>query len=519
MKQIYYNGSIITMDKQEDVACIVVEDGIITHVGDLVEDSEAELIDLKNKTLLPAFIDAHSHVATYSKLATVVDLNTAKSIADILNLLTEYKLKHNITKDQFIIGFGYDNNFLSDLRHPNINDLKDFDNPVMLTHKSGHMGVLNEVGLAFVGYDKNSVDPEGGIIEKDAQGNLTGYLEEKAFIDIMPLVPGPSADVLVKNMRDAQLVYASQGIATAQDGLVRQADMDLLLLFVHNKALFMDIVAFIDVVDHRHLMDEYYETFKAYHEHFKIGGYKLFLDGSPQGRTAWMREAYADDSEYFAYPIYEDAQVEKFFKYAIEEGHQILVHCNGDAACEQMIRCYRNALAGKESLLRPVMVHAQLLQVNQIAALKELNIIPSYFVAHCKYWSDIHLQNFGEERGSNISPIQSTIDADVLFTMHQDSPVILPNMLETIQAAVTRTSIKGTKLNQAEAISVYDALKGLTINAAYQYFEEASKGSLSVGKRADLMILDQNPLTVAKTDIEKIKVLKTIKDGVVIYQA
>ncbi len=521
MTQLYKNGTIITMNNHKTAQCAVVENGVIAYVGSeggAASFAPQEVVDLKGATLLPAFIDPHSHIGSYAKLFSVAELSGAKTIADIVQILQQYKQTNGADEHQLIVGFGYDNNFLKEKRHPTAEELNAIKNPVLITHKSGHMGVLNSRALAEFGITKDTPAKSGGVIGKTADGELNGYLEETAFMEAAAKVPTPSAESLVQFIKRGQQLYASYGIATAQDGAVKAADWDVLEMFAQQRAFYMDVVAYVLINDSKHLVDNHYKNYKTYNNGLRIGGYKLFLDGSPQGRTAWMREAYADDNAYFGYPIYKDEEVRQFFSHAIEEGMQILVHCNGDAACEQMLRCYEQALCGRVSTLRPVMVHAQLLQKDQLQKTKQLGIVTSFFAAHCKYWADIHIKNFGKTRGENISPVRSAAECGIVYTMHQDSPVIAPNMLETVQAAVTRTSINGTLLNQAECVSVYDALAGVTCNAAYQYFEEDTKGSIEVGKRADFVVLSKNPLDVPADTIEQIEVLKTIKDGMVIFE-
>lgn len=195
----------------------------------------------------------------------------------------------------------------------------------------------------------------------------------------------------------------------------------------------------------------------------------------------------------------------------MDENRQLLCHCNGDAASQQMLNAFRHSRQ-KTTDTRPVMVHAQTLRPDQLPQLKETGIMPSYFVAHVYYWGDVHIKNLGVERAGKISCTGSALKEGVCFTFHQDTPVIHPDMLETVSIAVNRMTKEGVLLGEDERISVMEALKAVTINAAYQYFEEEKKGSIKEGKLADLVILQQNPLKVDKKDIGKIQILETIKE-------
>lgn len=272
----------------------------------------------------------------------------------------------------------------------------------------------------------------------------------------------------------------------------------------------------------------------------------MILDGSPQGRTAWMKEPYEPErqntienkKEYKGYPAMKYEDIVRNIKFVKENGLQILAHCNGDAAAEEYIKALQECEENEPSYpkqeniqmqeyeqqenttnnnnekkikdLRPVIIHAQLISKEDLLKAKKIGAIPSFFVAHVYYWGDVHLKNFGEKRANRISPVKEAVDNNIIFTLHQDSPIIKPNMLETIWCAVKRQTKSGKILGQDERISVYDALKGVTINAAYSYFEETKKGSIEEGKKAQFVILDKNPLEVPIDEIPNIKIVKTI---------
>ena len=198
---------------------------------------------------------------------------------------------------------------------------------------------------------------------------------------------------------------------------------------------------------------------------------------------------------------------------------QILAHCNGDAACDQYIRMCRSVKDEGYDLsgIRPVLIHGQLLGIDQLEAVREIPLIPSFFAAHVYHWGDVHVKNLGWNRASHISPAASAEKKGILYTFHQDSPVIEPDMMETVWCAVNRKTKSGTVLGEEERIPVLEALKAVTLHAAYQYFEEGEKGSIRPGKRADFAILDRNPLAVEPDELRDIQVQQTIKDGRVIF--
>jgi predicted amidohydrolase YtcJ len=260
-----------------------------------------------------------------------------------------------------------------------------------------------------------------------------------------------------------------------------------------------------------------------YVDHVKIGGYKILLDGSPQGRTAWMRKPYENSGDYCGYPWLTDEQVHECVKKSIADNQQLLTHCNGDAASEQLLNVYEAELAASDNPnkanLRPVMIHCQTVGDDQLDRMAAIKMVPSIFVGHTWYWGDVHLKNFGDARGRRVSPVKSALDRGLVYNFHTDTPITRPIMLHSAWAAANRITRSGAEIGPEQRVSAYEALKGITINSAYAYFEEDTKGSIKAGKRADLVILSENPLKGDAMKIRDIKVLETIKDGETIYKA
>ena len=326
----------------------------------------------------------------------------------------------------------------------------------------------------------------------------------------------PSIDKLLEGYEKAQNKYLSYGITTLQEGYMSKELLPLYKALIASKKLKVDVVEYPDYASIEEFKNEFPKSYKEYNEHFKIDGLKMILDGSPQGRTAWMKTPYVGEKEYKGYPNMKAEDIEKNIKYAKENNLQILAHCNGDAAAEEFIDICEKV--GNVEKIRPVIIHAQLITNAELEKAKKLGLIPSFFVAHVYYWGDTHIKNFGLVRASKISPVKTAINNDMIYTLHQDSPIIEPNMLETIWCAVKRQTKEGKFLGKDECISVIQALKGVTINAAYQYFEENEKGSIKKGKIADLVVLDKDPLKTEIDKIRNIKVLETIKSGKTLYK-
>ena len=536
MNLIFYNGKIITMedkDAKEAFAnapeAVWIKDGIIAGTGKLDEleklaGENAVKRDLRGKCLMPSFIDAHGHVVMNGQMASWADLSECRSFKDIADVLGQYIEENKFTCEDVVMGFGYDHNFLEEGRHPNkrVLDQVSKEIPIFILHISAHFACGNSLLLELAGINENTPALQGGVIGRiENSDEPDGYVEESAVgLLQQAIIPRIKFDFGAM-MRNMQQIYAENGVTTVQDGATTENDIKMLAEMNRQGGLKLDIVSYpLMPAGAAVIMEKYAAYCGSYVNRLKIGGYKLVLDGSPQGRSAWMTEPYlGEDPGYCGYPWMEDGMVADYVKQAVAENKQILAHCNGDAASEQFLNAYEKAVNEKKSGkdLRPVMIHCQTVRNDQLERMAGLNMIASIFVGHVWYWGDIHVKNFGDERGNHISPVKDAIDRGVCVNFHQDTPVTKPDMLHSVWCAVNRVSRNGNIIGRDQAVSVYDALKAVTINSAYQYFEEDSKGSIMIGKRADLVILDQSPLEVEPMHIRNIRVLETIKDGETIF--
>lgn len=526
-RTLYINGEIITMDP----ACfqpeaVLVEEGVVKQLGRkeslLKRYPGARLFDLQGNVLAPAFLDSHSHLTMLATTLESVSLSDAGNFKEIVEKIRAFRRDRGLSDRDWICGFGYDHNFLEEKQHPTreILDQASLVNPIVISHASGHMGVMNSAALQAAGIGKDTPDPDGGVIGR-TKGVPNGYLEEAAFTHYSSVLPAPSREQSRRRMAKAQRVYLEHGITTVQDGYTKKEQWELLKDMAESGELLVDTVCYLDLKDNRNIARENPAYFKSYHNRLKIGGYKIFLDGSPQGRTAWLSEPYENARDgYRGYGTYQNDQVRRFVRAALEDRTQLLAHCNGDAAANQLLDAWKAEAASfpqAAQFMRPVMIHAQLVRREQLKQMAKLGMIASFFVSHTYYWGDVHLRNLGPDRARRISPARSAMEEGVIYTFHQDSPVAPPDMLHTVWCAAVRATKNGAVLGEQERIPPLEALRGVTVNAAYQYFEEERKGSITPGKLADLVVLDRNPLTVAFNQIKEIEVLYTIKEDRVVY--
>lgn len=541
---MYFGGDIITMegDSAQYAEAVVVKDGKILFVGNKEEAMQAagdnhDMVDLKGQTLLPGFIDGHGHLFNAGIQALAADLlpppdGNAKDIVSLIQITKDWATKNKtvIEKTGWIIGFGYDDAQLKEKRHPNANDLDKISTeiPVLLIHQSGHLGAMNQKGLELAGYTDGVTDPEGGVIRREpGTKKPDGVLEEMGmFIPLFKLIMGKiDAEGSQAIVRAGIKAYTKYGFTTAQEGRATRAACETYMRLAESDQLSIDINAYPDIQAELAFMKKVGAQ-PNYKNHFRIGGVKLSLDGSPQGKTAWLSKPYkvppkGQTATYLGYPaIPDEAKVVEFVDAAFENNWQILAHCNGDAAADQYIRAIRHASTkfGNNDR-RPIMFHAQTVREDQLDSMKVLGIIPSFFSMHTFYWGDWHRdETLGKERAYRISPTQSALKRGMLFSEHHDAPVANPDAIRVLAATVNRTSRSGEVIGPEQRVSPYIGLKSITDWAAYSTFDEKIKGTLTIGKLADFVILDQNPLKIDPLKIETIKVMETIKEGISVYK-
>lgn len=533
MEQLFYHGNIITMESPDDhPEAVLVRDGRILAVGDLAAlrqetTKSCQEINLQGKTLMPSFIDGHGHFSLTMRYTHMADLSSATCFSDIIKILKTFLNKRNLNETTPLFGYSYDHNFLQEQRHPtkDILDQVSTTIPIVIWHTTIHMAVVNSKALEVLNITTHTPNPQGGIIGHYPNSHIpNGYLEEMAINPLytmqaqLPMNP-------VQQVKEAQELYLRYGITTVQDGEVDYATVDFCRQLAEQGLLYLDVVAYLSFhsgLGPGNAMQQHKDCIGQYQHHYKIGGYKILLDGSPQCKSAWMRTPYENSDDFCGYPWLNNETLETYLRTALLEKQQILAHCNGDAAAEQYLTCYEKVWREFPELidcdLRPTMIHCQTVQDDQLDRMKVIRMIPSFFVAHVNYWGDIHLKNLGPQRGQRISPVRSALERDLIYNFHTDTPVVKPDIFHTIWAAVNRKTMQGVICGAEQKISVYQALQAVTCNAAYAYFEEDSKGSIRVGKRADLIIIDKNPLTVDPMTLNQIQVLATYKDGQLLYQ-
>jgi predicted amidohydrolase YtcJ len=536
---IYSGGPILTMtDAAPRADAVAVKDGRILAVGPLADvmklkTDKTRMVDLKGATLLPGFVDPHGHMTGGGLQAMSANLLAPPDgkVTDIAGLQATLKEWAEANKEivqtaKIIIGFGYDQSQLKDLRAPTKEELDavSTDVAVLIVHQSGHMGALNTKALALAGYTASTPNPPGGTIDrKSGSQEPSGVIEEAAWFEAIPKLLGSVGPAGMKTLAQAgSELWASFGYTTAQEGRSSKTIDAVLKEVTSEGKIKIDVVSYPDFTTDRTYIKT--NASRTYDKRFRVGGIKLTIDGSPQGFTAWRdRPYYAPignfPAGYVGYPAVTNAQIFEAVEWAFANDVQILTHSNGEAATDQLLAAVNQSEQkhGKADR-RPVLVHGQFIREDQIDEVVRLNMFPSLFPMHTFYWGDWHRDHtVGPALADDISPTGWVVERGARFSTHSDAPVAFPDTMRILSATVSRRSRSGDIIGPTQRVDVATALKAMTIWAAYEIFEDDQKGSLEVGKVADFVILSGDPTAMDPETLDQLKVMETIKEDESIF--
>lgn len=533
---VFTGGPILTIDDAMPTAeAVAVRNGVIVAVGSLdaaraAAGRGARTVNLDGRTLLPGFFDPHGHVAMVGLQARYANLLPAPDgqgddIPALQRITRDWMNAHEalVRDTQLVIGFGYDDSQLKEHRHPTGEELDAISDavPILFLHQSGHLGAANGAALAAAGVTASTPDPDGGAFRrKDGSQQPNGVMEETALFTVMgALFARLDLQANLEMIREGARFYSSFGYTTAQDGRSSTDTCRMIAMLAERGELPIDILSFPDILTSTDVMATPLYR-RNYVGKYRIGGVKLTLDGSPQGKTAWLSQPYyvppeGKPASYRGYPAVTEQQALDAVELAFRNDWQIEVHANGDAAIDLLIGAVREATVKHGAKdRRPVLIHGQTTRMDQLDDLKTLGVVPSLFPMHTFYWGDYHRDSvLGPRRAEIISPCHSVLRRGMRFTTHHDAPVANPDSMRVLSATVTRRTRSGDILGADECVPVDIALKAMTLWAAWQHYEDDRKGSLAVGKLADLALLDANPLTIDPDRLAEIKVQAAYKDG------
>lgn len=529
--RILYNGTILTMDPYNtQVAAIAVHDDRILATGSskdmlVLADAATELCNLGGATVVPGFYDAHGHFFLDSEChATRVNLNSppiaeCRTFADCLDLLKRRAI--TTPPGQWVQGYGFDDSVIAERRFLTRHELDQVstEHPIFVIHISGHFGVANSLALKRAGLTCETLNPVGGIIQREADGTPNGVLEEAAVMALYSTIPTLSEADFIEAMTSLGHIHAAKGITTSNEAGV----MHLRHVAALRRAAEQDRQPIRVVYNPLHFIYDTPEEVDFQSPKITRGGVKLILDGSIQCYTAYLSKpyhtAYNGDSQWCGYPHLPREQLFELVRKYHEAGVQCVMHTNGDAATQDALDAIEAAQrAHPVADPRFLLVHAQNAREDQLDRCMALGVTLTFFTAHAYYWGDRHKRLFlGPERASRQNPMRSALDRGLVVSSHNDAPVTPADPMLSMWACVNRLSASGEVLGPEQRISVLEALRAHTINAAWQNFEERDKGSLEPGKLADMAVLDANPLTCPPETLRHVGVTETLVGGKTVY--
>lgn len=530
--QIHVNGVVHTMDRANStVEAFAVSRGRFSFVGSSrdamsLAGPETEVHDLGGRTVLPGFIETHSHLSLHAITLLQVNCRTPPNttIDDVKARLRESASGKE--PGQWVRGWGFDDTLIEEKRHLTRWDLDEAlpQHPAFVLHASGHLAYANSLALSVAGIGPATPQPQGGQIHMDSGGEPSGLLaEEPAQRLVLQRIPPYPVSAIMESMVESMMTFHEAGITSIHDAAIGYFRQHKPILQAYRDMEIsgrLHIRVYLTIVEkvYRNLLEAGLGTgFGS--EFLKLGAAKLFQDGSIQAKTAALSEPYLNSGDHCGCLILgQDALDELILRYH-ERGIQVAVHANGDRAIESVLDAMESAQRahpGRDA--RHMVIHCQLARESHIQRMQEAGIIPSYFVNHVYYWGDRHVSLFlGLERARDLDPLASTVAAGLPFTLHSDLPVTPVDPLFSVHCAVNRLTRNGQVLGPDQRIPPLDAIKAYTSHAAFCSFEEDLKGSIESGKLADFVVLSENPVRVASERIKDIKVLKTVVGGRTVF--
>lgn len=518
---LFVNARVLTLEADDGQAdTLLLVDGRIAALGR--RDSPiprslregATVVDAGGRVLMPGFVDAHSHFPAVNLARFGVDLAPPPDgdVDDIASLLSRLATKPG---DEWLLGLDYDESGLAEARHPTRTELDAAfgEREVWLRHRSGHMGVGNSAALRTLGIDEDYVPPVGGLASRDADGRLDGLLQENAAPPLTRLLREVPLAIRLKSLWHARDVYLAAGVTTVQNGHASPALALLLAAAGRTGTMPQSVVVWqADDADAG-------ASDRAMHwladrlgreGQYTIAAVKIILDGSPQGMTAWLTEPYAATSgqraAYRGFATVMPHVSRRRVAMHHQAGRRLALHANGDAAIDAALDALEAALqAHPRADHRHLIVHAQTARRDQLQRMVQLGVGASFFPTHVRYWGIWHRDvALGQARAARVSPLAEADALGVRYSLHTDTPVTPMRPFDVVSAASERLLATGAVMGPELRVSRLRALRALTIDAAWQAGLDNDRGTLTVGKRADVLMLSAHPLEAR--DLASIKV-------------
>lgn len=527
---IFFNGSVLTMDCNDTVVSgVAIKDNKIIYTGSTASslvyaDEKTRLINLKGRCLIPGFIDSHLHTAVLGSNSLAIDCRSpgVNSIDDIKTLIKE--AAKVIPKGQWIRGWGYDHSKLAEKRHPNRWDLDEAapDHPVILTRACAHISAHNSRSLELAGLKNDSPDPDGGVMDRE-NNTINGVMRENAHMQILK-TSQLSKEEIINAISAANDRLIKEGITTVHDsGGYGNIQMSAIQDAIKQKKLQIRIYSMIfSFVDNLDFVEEYIHM--GLHtgfgdDHFKIGPLKLMIDGSSSGPTAATLKPYTSNPTDSGILSMTQEQVDDIIMRAHKAGWQVTSHAVGDRAVTMIVNAIEKALISyPRDNHRHRIEHCAMVNNELLKKIKNLGIVPIPNPIFLYEFGDGYIVNYGKERANKMFTNNSFIQKGIIAAGSSDCPITFSNPILNIHLAVNRQTQKGQVINPHERVTILQALRMFTYNGAYASFDEDKKGSIEVGKLADLVVLSENLLEVSPEKVKDVLVEMTVIDGKIAYE-
>jgi predicted amidohydrolase YtcJ len=514
---VLLDGKVITMDpsqpsadaiavKKDRIVNVGTNEGITSWIGEATR-----VINLQGKTVVPGLIDSHIHVTDFGKFLTWIDFKDITSIEELKKRIR--KRAQKIPKGRWIIGSGWNQTRFVEKRYPNHWDLDEVtpDNPVVLYHQFGRICVVNSNALDLADVTNATKALSGGEIEKDAEtGEPTGVLRENATDLVWKTIPQPSEEELIESASLACEKIVEVGVTSIHWIVGSSAEISIIQRLHSEKKLPLrvHIIAPVTILDEMDNLDAGVDT-------ARMLGVKVFIDGSLAARTAALCDPYIDDPATKGLLLYSQQELNALVAKIHKAHFGLVMHAMGDQAIDESLKAIEEVLVESQKKdYRYRIEHASVLNEDLIQRIKKLGIIisvqPKCVISEFSVWSVV--KRLGSERARWLYPLKTLIKEDIRVVGGSDCPMEPLSPLLGIQAAVTRPFFP------EERITVDEALRMYTVNAAYASFEENVKGSIEKGKLADFTVLSADPRITSPSKIGNIKVCMTFVGGKVVFQ-
>jgi len=533
---VLMGGRIVTMDSENPEAeALAARGGELVAVGSEKAirkfiGPDTEVIDLAGALAVPGLIDAHAHFLSVGRAKMQLDLRTAADFEEIVAMVAAAVAEAD--PGQWILGRGWHQEKWTHAPEPNISGLPFHDalsavspdNPVMLTHASGHATMVNGLALELAGIDSRTPDPPGGEIVRDARGRAIGVLRETAEDLVAAKLDREWDEATVRRMAElAGAQCLADGITSFQDAGSSFRQVELLERMAEAGEL--PIRLWVMLAEDNQTLAERLPGYRIQREggaFLTVGGIKRWIDGALGSHGAWMLEPYSDLPESTGLNIVTPDELRESARLAAEHHLQLCSHAIGDRANRVALDIYEEALAtvpdGRDRRWR--VEHAQHLAPEDITRFGELGVIAAMQPIHCTSDGPWVVLRLGEERAENGAYMwRDLLDSGALIASGTDAPVEAVDPIASYHAAVTRQLPDGSFFYPGQVMTREEALRARTLDAAYAAFEEDIKGSLETGKLADVTVLSKDILTVPDDEILDTRVLYTIVGGEVRYRA